>query len=239
MKRFHAGLGLMLILGLFFSAATVFASPAPAPQAKSTHTPEASGQPEKTPGAKATEKAVERATEGRGKQRTTYHGTVAAVGNDSLSLITTEGQALTFAVTADTKINVPGKGARGALTDLTPGGRVLVQAFAGDQLTALHIVLQMGAGETGEAAQAPAHRVGVVTAYTPGESITIQGNDGGATTFQITSDTKILPAARVALLVVGARVTIIAAPDSGDGEAVARGIVIQPAKAAATPTPSG
>ena len=243
MKRHKAVWGLGLILSLFISAATVFASAAPAAGTNSNRA-------EKTPGAKATEKAAQRATDGRGKQRANYHGTVASAAGGVLSLTTTDGQSLTFVVTAATKINVPGKGVHGALSDLTAGARALVQAARGegDQLTAVHIVLQSGQGhddedededdDQGEAVQAPRHWVGTVTAYAVGESITLQGSDGSTTTFEIAGDTRILPASRAGRLAVGARVTVIVPAESDGDDDVAAGIVVHPTKPVAAPTPA-
>ena len=160
----------LLLLGAVLTACVVrtttppvtVSPPAPvsatAPEAGTALPTAPGGQVGKTPGARATEKAIERASEGRGKKRTTYRGNVAGVGSDSLTLTTSDGQSLTFAVTAGTKINVPGKGVHGALTDLTPGARVMVQAIAGglDQLMAVHIVLQTGEAEGDSEAAATA-----------------------------------------------------------------------------------
>ena len=78
----------------------------------------------------------------------------------------------------------------------------------------------------------PVHRVGIVTAYTAGSSITIEAVDGKPYTFVVSPDTKILPESRVDLLVVGARVTIIAPRDVTGGPAAATGIVVHPAASA-------
>jgi hypothetical protein len=86
------------------------------------------------------------------------------------------------------------------------------------------------------------HRVGWVSANTPGTSIVIQGSDGNLYTFTLTADTKILPAERVNQLAVGARVTIIAPRLPSASGWTAAGIVLHPAgtgsgsQPAATPT---
>jgi hypothetical protein len=74
------------------------------------------------------------------------------------------------------------------------------------------------------------HRVGIVTEYTEGSSITIQDKDGNTFTFAITSETKLLPAERAETLEVGSRVTIIAPRDPASGGVKVKGIVIHPAK---------
>ena len=74
------------------------------------------------------------------------------------------------------------------------------------------------------------HRVGVVIAYTPGVSITIQDKNGNEFTFTLTGETKLLPAERAEELAVGSRVTIIAPRDPASGGVTVKGIVIHPAK---------
>lgn len=73
------------------------------------------------------------------------------------------------------------------------------------------------------------HRVGVVTDYQPGVSITIQGNKGSST-FKIAPDVQILPAERADQLKVGARVTIVSPEDTTDQALTATGIVVHPEK---------
>jgi hypothetical protein len=74
------------------------------------------------------------------------------------------------------------------------------------------------------------HRVGMVTEYTVGHSITIQDKDGNTYTFALTHETKLLPAERAGALAVGARVTIIAPRDPASGGVTVKGIVIHPPK---------
>ncbi len=72
------------------------------------------------------------------------------------------------------------------------------------------------------------HRVGEVTAYTEGESITILAKDGNSYTFTLTADTKILPPERAEELAVGSWVTIIAPRDPASLGWTAQGIVVHP-----------
>ena len=76
---------------------------------------------------------------------------------------------------------------------------------------------------------AKAHRVGIVTAYSPGESITIEDKNGDTFTFSLNDDTKLLPPGRAETLAVGSRVTVIAPRDPASGGTLAKGIVIHPA----------
>ena len=74
------------------------------------------------------------------------------------------------------------------------------------------------------------HRVGTVTAYSAGTSITIQDKDGNLFTFALTADTKILPPDTTRTLGDGARVTIISRRDPSGGPLTAQGIVVHPDK---------
>lgn len=245
MKKQHVIVAILVSLSLLLSAANVFAgADTPAADLKSTKVPggkptDAGPKPQKTPGAKATEKAIERATEGKGRKRFTFHGLVGSVGAGSLTLTNAkDGLSYTFSVTAETKINVSSAGNRGTLADVTAGGQALVQAMQGDgdTWTAVHIVVQNAAGTEPETEAE--HTVGTVTAYTAGVSITVQGADGTSTTYTLTPKTKILPANRAGLLAVGAQVTIVTDDSAGGGTPVAKGIVVHPSKATATPTPA-
>ena len=185
-----------------------------------------------TPGAKATEKAIEKATQGNSKpkgQRLTYRGIVTAVGADSLTLNLAGGGTKTFHVGPGTRIHIPTLGRSAALSDINLGVQVLVQVIESDStLTAVFIKVVPGKPQE-------VHRVGIVTAYTPGVSITVQDKDGSST-FLITPDTKILPKGRADQLAVGSRVTIIAPRDVTGGPLTAQGIVVHPQGTAATVT---
>ncbi len=83
------------------------------------------------------------------------------------------------------------------------------------------------------------HRVGIVTAYTPGTSITIQAKNGMTYTFTLTESIKILPLERAEQLAVGRRVTIIAPRDVTSGGWRVLGVVVHPAaEAPGTSTPT-
>ncbi len=80
-------------------------------------------------------------------------------------------------------------------------------------------------------------RVGWVTAYTPGASITIEGQDGSLFTFSLTNNIKILPMKRSSQLAVGSRVTILAKRVPSTGGWMAFGIVVHPAGSGAGSMP--
>ena len=265
MKKLQATVVITLLLGLFFSAANVFANaaapdkPRSTPGAKATeqalqHTNHGQGGHDNgqgggnnphdgnngpgaknTPGAKATEKADERATQGLGKpkgQRVTYRGIVSAVGSDSLTLNLSSGGSKTFHVTSATRIHIPTLGGA-SLSDVKVGVQAMVQILQSDpSLTALYISVVPGKPQ-------PVHRVGIVTAYTPGVTITVIDKDGQSSTFLLTPETKILPAERASQLGIGSRVTIISRRDVTGGPLTARGIVVHPREAQASATATG
>jgi hypothetical protein len=81
------------------------------------------------------------------------------------------------------------------------------------------------------------HRVGMVIAYMPDQSITLVDKDGNQFTFELAPDLKLVPAHRNDLLVVGAYVTIIAPNSKTEGKTFATGIVIHPKPPASFPIP--
>lgn len=176
-------------------------------------------KPDKTPGAKATEKAEERGEDGKGQgKKTHYQGTITTVSDTSLTLQMADGTAVTFALTANTATKF--SGGKHASRTLAAGTRVNVQAqTVAGTLTALRVQVLPGKPVKVE-------RVGIVTAYTPGASITIEGKSGTPTTFTLTDETKILPLDRAETLAVGMRVNIIS-PRSYRDQLIAKGIVIQ------------
>jgi hypothetical protein len=70
--------------------------------------------------------------------------------------------------------------------------------------------------------------VGVVVAYTPGQSITIVDQSGTEQEYVISSNLKILPPGAADSLAVGSFVTIIAPASVSDGKQMAVGIVVHP-----------
>ena len=129
----------------------------------------------------------------------------------------------TATVDANTEIKVSGP--EGGAAAIQVGQQVMVQAVKVDNgFLALRVHLFPNK-------PAHIHRVGQVTDYQPGVSITVQDKKG-TTTFQIAPDVKILPAVRVDQLKVGSRVTIIspARVNKDAGHPVAKGIVVHPEK---------
>ena len=222
---------LTLTIGLFFVTTQALAGPTtesgnPKGPPTAGHTP----GPQNTPGAQATEHANQ---SGKGKPQN-FRGTIAAVDASSLTLTLSDGSSVTFALTSDTRIKIPGRNGSGA--SLQVGMQAMVQARddGSGNLVARAVMAIPGQPTR-------VHRVGWVTEYTPGVSITIQASDGNTYPFALTADTKILPAGNE--VTVGSRVTIIAPRDPSALGWTAIGIVVHPAGSgagsmpAATPTP--
>lgn len=219
MKKAQVVLAMGVLLGLLFSAANVLAG----------SSADVSVKPNKTPGAKATEKAIERATQGKGGngqagKKQNYKGIVAAVSVGSLTLSLDDGSSATFTVSGATRIHVPALGKSATIENITVGVRATVQAKADENgsLVALRINVTPGKPEK-------VHRVGTVTAYTAGVSITVQAKDGGTSTFALSAGVKILPKHRAEELAVGSTVTIISRRNVTGSELTAQGIVVHPA----------
>lgn len=214
---------LTLALSLFFVTSQAFASSATTGPKKTPGPPLTPG-PQKTPGAQATEKAGEH---GKGKPQN-FRGTIAAVDASSLTLTLSDGSSVTFALTSDTRIKIPGR--NGSSASLQVGMQAMVQARDdGSGNLAARAVMAIPGQPT------RAHRVGWVTEYAPGVSITIQASDGNAYTFALTADTKILPGGSE--VTVGSRVTIIAPRDPSALGWTAIGIVLHPAGSGAGSMP--
>lgn len=174
------------------------------------------GGPATSPGEQATAHAGL-----RGKP-TLYRGTITALDAASLTLTLGDGTSVSIGLTADTKIRVPGPNAQG--DTLLVGMQVVAwaQTDANGNMIARAVMVIPGKPVT-------AHRVGTVTEYAAGASITIMAVDGNAYTFVLTADTKILPAERAGELAVGSRVTVIAPRVPAALGWTAAGIVVHPA----------
>ena len=223
MKKYRVLFVLLLSIVLLFVTTQVLAGPSnPTSPAKNT------------PGAQATARATEKAGDenenkgnqpedkGKGKHER-YKGTVTVADSASLTLTLRDGSSVTIGLTADTRIKFAGP-KQSAPSSIQPGMTANVQALRDENnnLTArMVLILPDKPGKV--------HRVGIVTEYTPGASITIRDKDGNLFTFTIAGDIKILPPERANELVVGSRVTIIAPRDPATGGWTVIGIVVHPA----------
>jgi hypothetical protein len=218
MKKYRVLLFLTLSLALLLATTQAFASPVDLQNGKNTPGPN-------TPGAKATEKANDNATKQAGKphgKHENYKGIVSAVDSTSLTLTLRDGSSVTVGLGADTRMKFPGR-KNSVAGSIQSGMNAMVQAIRdqGGNLIARAVMVIPGK-------PSKIHRVGMVSEYTAGNSITIQDKDGNTYTFAITDETKLLPAERAGTLAVGSRVTIIAPRDPGTGGVTVKGIVIHP-----------
>lgn len=213
MKRRRIFLALVLALGLFLATTRAFAGPASLAAGDSNKTPVPHGKPTGQPGQSG-------GTHGKPEH---FKGVIAAVDAGSITLTLADGSSVSVGLSTETRIQVPGiQDATAA--NLQIGMNVMVQARPDESGNLIARFVHAIPGKP-----ARVHRVGWVTEYTPGVSLTIQAHDGNFYTFTLTADTKILPAERESELAVGSRVTVIAPRDPASPIVVAQGIVVHPA----------
>ena len=149
-----------------------------------------------------------------------FKGVVTAKSGSELTLTLKDDSVVTLVVNQDTKVKIPTM-KNVTLEDIQLESQAAVQARA-DQTGALVArKIQVIPGKPSKI-----HRVGVVTEYSAGSSITIQAKEGGTTQFSLSADTKILPKKRAKSLAVGDSVTIISRRDTTGGTPAAQGVVI-------------
>jgi len=219
MKKNWIYVTLITLIAVFFATAQVMASPA--------NDARQFGKPMVTPGTQATAMASGH-TQGNNAstlhgKRANYFGTILTVDLTSLVITLKDSTTQTFVLDSSTIIRIPTLGRGATVANLLVGMRVGVHAVNDAGTLTAKIVLAI------PGKPALVHRVGVVTDYQAGVSITIQTKDGSTFTFLVNDKTKILPAERVDQLVVGATVTIIMPRDVTGGVATAKGIVVHPA----------
>ena len=218
-KKYRILLYLMVCMALLLATTQAFASPS---SQQGNNPPKT-----KTPGAQATQKAIENAAKGAEKptkgKHENFKGTVSAVDANSITLALRDDSSVTVSLNSDTRIKFPGPKAS-APDSIQPGMKVMVQAIRDQSgnLVARSVVVIPGK-------PAKTHRVGTVTAFSAGVSITIEDKDGNMFTFALSADTKLLPADRAGTLAVGSRVTVIAPRNPASSGLTASGIVIYPA----------
>jgi hypothetical protein len=219
MKRFRIFLLLSLAATLLLITSQVFASPSTIP-ANNTKDP-------KTPGAQATNKADEKATKEAGEppkgKHENFKGTVSAADASSITLTLRDGSSVTIGISTDTRLKFPGK-KDSAPTSIQAGMNAMVQAIRDESNNLVARAIMVIPGKPTKI-----HRVGTVTAYEAGKSITIQDKDGNSFEFSLNAETKVLPVDRAGGLTVGSRVTVIAPRDPASGGVTVIGIVIHPA----------
>lgn len=160
-----------------------------------------------------------------------FKGVIAAVDVAGMTLTLKDGNTAVFTFDAATRFRIPTLNSSATAADLKVGMQVSVQARLTDTNTLLALKVSVIPGKPTRV-----HRVGQVTEYIPGTSITILAKDGQTYTFKLAETVKILPDGLADTLSVGSWVTIIAPRDVTQLEWIAVGIVIHP-HAPGTETP--
>lgn len=219
MKRTVLLLSLGLIAALLLTTTGALASSAVAEPAAKTKTPgPQSGGTHGPPGGAPGQSGMNM---GKGKPEN-YKGTISAYDAAGITLTLGDGTSITIGITPETRIKGPGHGG----AEVTPqvGMTAMVQARRDESNNLTARFIQVIPGKP-----ARMHRVGEVTEYTEGVSLTIQAHDGELYTFTLTAETVILPAERADQLAVGSWVTVIAPRDPASLGWTAQGIVVHPA----------
>lgn len=221
MKKTAFLLTLALIGVLLFTSTNALAISAVAEPAAKTKTPgpPASGTHGPPGGAPGQSGMSNQGMKGKPEH---YKGTISAYDSASITLTLADGTSVSIGITADTRIKGPGHA--GAAVTPQVGQTAMVQARRDESGNLVARFIQVIPGKP-----VLMHRVGEVTEYTEGSSITIQAPDGSTYTFTLTADTKILPEDRADELAVGSWVTVIAPRDPAMLGWTATGIVVHPA----------
>lgn len=210
-KLVSVAIAVLFALSLFQIAWADRPTPDPTPTLRSGRIPPGlrRGDPSTMLGAPA---------EQRGRRRALF-GTVASLGADSFTLSTKQGTE-TISVSASTKFHIPGK-RNATFADLAVGDRVAVNGTpTASGLDAKQVAVAPGRPTI-------QHRVGTVTAYAAGSSITIQTVRGESETFALTAQT-VIRNPKGTGVVLGDRVTVVSRREPASDTFTATGIVVHP-----------
>ena len=207
MKKKLALIGMVVVFALLFSSIAVLAA---APSDKPTPNSHSKNDPEDKPGKNGAKK---------GKVQN-FKGIVIAKDASGLTLTLKDGSLVAVVINEDTKIKIPTV-KNATVEEINLESQAVVQARTDDTDTLVANKIQVIPGKPTKI-----HRVGVVTAYTAGSSITVEDKSGGSTSFSLDANTKMLPNKRADSLAVGDRVTIISRRDPTSGPLTAQGVVI-------------
>lgn len=160
-----------------------------------------------------------------GKQRVNYRGAISILHPSNITLALDDGSLVNIGMKADTRIEIPSlHGASSA--NLQAGMLVLVQAVSDENgnFTARSILVIPGKPTL-------MHRIGWITDYQPGISITVHAYDGNFYTFALAGDAKVLPVDRIGQLMIGSLATVIAPRDPATLGRTAQEIIVHPTTA--------
>lgn len=220
MKKLFATLAIVVLVASFITSMTVLASPSTSQNYKKN-----------TPGAQATLNAIRKETpkahgnseNSNNKKSVHYSGVISVIGTESITLTLDDQSTVEFVIDNNTQIKIPSLGNSASAVNLLVGQKVNIRATADDSGALIALSINVIPGKP-----VKVHRVGTVTEYIPGVSITITNKDGIISTFLLTDQTKILPVERANSLAIGSLVTIICPRDVTGGPLTALGIVIHP-----------
>jgi Domain of unknown function (DUF5666) len=154
----------------------------------------------------------------KGGQRHGIFGTITSKSGDTFTVSTKQGDVV-VTVSADTRYHIPTK-RNPTIADLAVGDQVAVSGTpTASGLAARQIAVAPGKPTI-------QHRVGEVTAYAAGSSITIDVKDGSET-FALTGQT-IIRNPKGTGVAVGDRVTIVSRRDPSTDTFTATAIVVHP-----------
>ena len=152
-------------------------------------------------------------------------GLVKSVSPDQVTLTLGDGSDVVVQLGSAAQAQVSANGLGTTLSNLLTNQQVNILAHTGTNQSLIADNIQVVAD-----ASATPHRVGVVTDYQPGVSLTIADSTGQSSTFQLTADTRILPVDNTSQLGTGSHVTVMTNnSNNGAGPLTATGIVVHPA----------
>jgi cytochrome c biogenesis protein CcdA len=159
---------------------------------------------------------------GNSLKRHGIFGTIKSLATPDFVVTTRQGD-VTVTTNDATRYHIQTK-RNGGLSDLAVGDRVAVNGTpTSGGLLAKQVAVAPGKPTI-------QHRVGIVTAYTAGSSITIKDVQGGTETFTLTSDTVIRGPNGTTTVKVGDRVTIVSRRDPDSNTFTATAIVVHPSE---------
>jgi hypothetical protein len=164
-----------------------------------------------------------------------FQGIVMNVSSESMTLLRKDGTAVTLIFTPQSTVKVPTNSKNSTIADLQINMRVTVHAYMDldtGEIYVRSINVIPGAPEQ-------FNRVGTVSDYQPGVSITIADETGATQTFIVTVDTQIILQDPTLTLAVGSQVTIVTPlNDNADTPTAAAIVVTLPVDATATAEPT-
>ncbi len=162
-----------------------------------------------------------------------FKGIVMNVSAESMMLLQNDGSTVTLVFTPQSTVKVPTNSKNSSIADLQINIRVTVHAYMDMETSVIYVrSINVIPG-----APAKYNRVGMVTDYQPGVSITIADETGQTQTFVLTVDTQIILQDPTLTLGVDSQVTIVTAlHDTAETPTAVAIVVSVPVEVTAEPT---